>query len=420
MILASDQGATVSIDGAKTWSSWFNQPTGQFYHVATDNAFPYRLYGAQQDNGAAMIVSRSEHVGIQERDWRPITAGGESGSIAPDPRDTTSCTATPSCARTCAPRRRARCRPTTARPGVWRAEWTQPLAFGPDHALYTANQVVFRTRDGGAHWQTISRDLTRPHAGVPATLDPTTADDADGPEPRGVVYSLAPSPRARERRVGGHRRRPRAPHARRRPHVAQRHAARGHAVEPRRHGRGVAFRRSHRVRRGRPPPPRRRPPVHLRDARRRAHVARGGERDRRGQPRLGGARRPAAARAAVRRHGDRRLRVVRRRRGVAVAAAQHARRVRARHQRARRRSRDRDARPRVLDPRRRHAAAPARRRMRRRRARLFAPRARGAHAPVQRRGRVVAARSAAGREPAVRRARSTTSCPPANAVRSGS
>jgi photosystem II stability/assembly factor-like uncharacterized protein len=194
MILASDQGVTVSLDGAKTWSSWFNQPTGQFYHVATDNAFPYRLYGAQQDNGAAMIVSRSEHAGIQERDWRPITAGGESGTIAPDPRDNDVVygnTVVREDLRTAQTRTVS---PTTARAGVWRAEWTQPLAFGRDHALYTANQVVFRTRDGGAHWQTISRDLTRTHAGVPATLDPPTAADADGPEPRGVVYALAPSP----------------------------------------------------------------------------------------------------------------------------------------------------------------------------------------------------------------------------------
>jgi photosystem II stability/assembly factor-like uncharacterized protein len=194
MILASDQGATISIDGAKTWSSWFNQPTGQFYHVATDNAFPYRLYGAQQDNGAAMIASRSAHVGIQERDWRPITAGGESGTIAPDPYDSNIVygnTVVREDLRTAQTRGLS---PTAARNRIWRAEWTQPLAFGRDHSLYTANQVVFRTRDGGAHWQTISRDLTRPRAGIPATLDPTTAKDADGPEPRGVVYALAPSP----------------------------------------------------------------------------------------------------------------------------------------------------------------------------------------------------------------------------------
>ncbi|MEA2786901.1 MAG: hypothetical protein QOF71_3005 [Candidatus Eremiobacteraeota bacterium] len=194
MILTSDQGAVVSIDGAKTWSSWFNQPTAQFYRVATDNAFPYRLYGAQQDSGAAMIVSRSAHAGIQERDWRPINAGGESGMIAPDPRDTNVVYGNTAVREYLDTAQTRTLSPTTARPGTWRAEWTQPLAFGPDHALYTANQVVFRSRDNGAHWQTISRDLSRPHAGVPATLDPTTAKDADSAEPRGVVYSLAPSP----------------------------------------------------------------------------------------------------------------------------------------------------------------------------------------------------------------------------------
>ncbi len=87
MALGSDQGTTVSLDGGATWTSWFNQPTGQFYHVVTDDAFPYHLYGAQQDSGAAMILARSDHRGIETRDWRPITAGGESGSIALDPRD---------------------------------------------------------------------------------------------------------------------------------------------------------------------------------------------------------------------------------------------------------------------------------------------------------------------------------------------
>ncbi|MBD5654943.1 MAG: hypothetical protein IAI50_07145, partial [Candidatus Eremiobacteraeota bacterium] len=85
MVLGSDQGTSVSLDRGSTWSSWFNQPTGQFYHVATDNGFPYRLFGAQQDSGAATILSRSDHRGIEQRDWRPIAAGGESGTIAIDP-----------------------------------------------------------------------------------------------------------------------------------------------------------------------------------------------------------------------------------------------------------------------------------------------------------------------------------------------
>jgi photosystem II stability/assembly factor-like uncharacterized protein len=195
IVLGSDQGASVTVDGAKTWSSWFNQPTGQFYNVRADNAFPYRLYGAQQDSGAAMIVSRSAHVGIQERDWRPVSAAGESGSVAPDPVDSNIVYGNNPMLRQDLRTGQTRLiAPTTARPGVWRAEWTQPLAFGPDHALYTANQVVFRTRDRGSHWTQISGDLTRPHAGVPATLDAPAANDADGPEPRGVVYALGPSP----------------------------------------------------------------------------------------------------------------------------------------------------------------------------------------------------------------------------------
>jgi photosystem II stability/assembly factor-like uncharacterized protein len=195
IVLGSDQGASVSVDRGKTWSSWFNQPTAQFYNVRADNAFPYRLYGSQQDSGAAMIVSRSSHAGIQERDWRPVSAGGESGSIAPDPSDPNIVYGNNPMLRQDLRTGQARLiAPTTGRPGVWRAEWTQPLAFGRDHALYTANQVVFRTRDGGSHWTQISGDLTRPHAGVPATLDAPAASDADGPEPRGVVYALGPSP----------------------------------------------------------------------------------------------------------------------------------------------------------------------------------------------------------------------------------
>ena len=82
MILASDQGTIVSVDGGGSWSSWNNQPTGQFYHVATDNRFPYRVYGAEQDNGARVVVSRSGSGGISYRDWGNSCAGGESGYIA--------------------------------------------------------------------------------------------------------------------------------------------------------------------------------------------------------------------------------------------------------------------------------------------------------------------------------------------------
>src|ERR1700692_1722603 len=149
LALARDQGTAVRLDGGATWSSWFNQPTGQFYHVATDSAFPYHLYGAQQDSGAVMILSRSDHRGIQSRDWRPITAGGENGYVAPDPLDPNIVYGGNVVREDLRSNQTRTISPTTGRPGQWRDEWTLPLAFGADHALYFGRQFVFRSRDGG-------------------------------------------------------------------------------------------------------------------------------------------------------------------------------------------------------------------------------------------------------------------------------
>ncbi len=198
-ILGSDQGAQVTLNGGATWSSWFNQPTGQFYHVATDNAFPYRVYGAQQDSGAADVPSRGGSMwdGVNMTQFHESEAGGESDNLAPDPND---------------PqvvyggrvdrldRHTGQLRsvdPTLATPGEYRETWTLPLVFGPDRkSLYFANQRIFRTVDGGNHWDPISPDLTRPDPGVPATFDAPTAADIVKPGPRkGVVYAIGPSPR---------------------------------------------------------------------------------------------------------------------------------------------------------------------------------------------------------------------------------
>jgi photosystem II stability/assembly factor-like uncharacterized protein len=194
LILGSDQGTTVSLNGGVSWSSWFNQPTGQFYHVATDDAFPYHLYGAQQDSGAAMIVSRSDRLGIGSRDWRPISPGGEAGYVLPDPLNPNLIYGGTVSREDLRTNQTRAISPTTSHPGAWRDEWTLPLAFGPDHALYFSRQVVFRTTDGGERWQVVSGDLTRLHPGVPATLDEATAKDRPAPEARGVVYAIAPSP----------------------------------------------------------------------------------------------------------------------------------------------------------------------------------------------------------------------------------
>src|SRR5262249_39415228 len=202
MVLASDQGATVSVDGARSWSTWDNQPTAQLYHVVADNAFPYRVYGAQQDSGAVAVPSRTNWHQISFRDWYPACAGGESHYIAPDPLDpniiygdtVTRCDQTTNNGKDVSP--------TLGLPGPFRTTWTLPLVFSKadPHSLYFSRQVLFKTTDGGQNWQRISPDLTREHPGVPPNLDEATAQDTAVKDARrGVIYTIAPSPLERDR-----------------------------------------------------------------------------------------------------------------------------------------------------------------------------------------------------------------------------
>lgn len=196
-ILGSDQGAQVTLNGGATWSSWYNQPIGQFYHVVTDNRFPYRVYGAQQDSGAADIPSRaSGWDGVGMMQFHESAAGGESDNIAPDPADPDLIYGGRVDKLDLRTGQLHSVDPTLAFPDRYRGTWTLPLVFGKaDHALYFANQRIFRTIDGGQRWTPISPDLTRPDPGVPATLDAATAADDHGEGPRrGVVYALGPSP----------------------------------------------------------------------------------------------------------------------------------------------------------------------------------------------------------------------------------
>jgi photosystem II stability/assembly factor-like uncharacterized protein len=197
-ILGSDQGTLITMNGGATWSSWFNQPTGQFYHVMTDNRFPYRVYGAQQDSGAAGVPSRTSGIdGINMPQFHEITAGGESDNIAPDPTDPDLVYGGRVEKLDLKTEQTRSIDPTLAFPDQYRGTWTLPLVWGKrEHALYFANQRIFKTSDGGQHWTPISPDLTRPNPPIPSTLDaPTIADETHIGARRGVVYAIGPSPR---------------------------------------------------------------------------------------------------------------------------------------------------------------------------------------------------------------------------------
>jgi photosystem II stability/assembly factor-like uncharacterized protein len=197
-ILGVDQGAVVTLNAGATWSSWFNQPTGQFYHVVTDNRFPYRVYGAQQDSGAAGIPSRTDNIdGINLTEFRESAVGGESDNIAPDPADPQIIFGGRVDKLDLRTGQKQSVTPAVGLPGLYRGTWTLPLVFGkPEpHALYFGTQRIFRTTDRGAHWQAISPDLTREDPGTPGNLDPATVADSDSNGPRrGVVYAIGPSP----------------------------------------------------------------------------------------------------------------------------------------------------------------------------------------------------------------------------------
>jgi Sortilin, neurotensin receptor 3, len=198
-ILGVDQGTLITLNGGKTWSSWYNQPTAQIYHVSTDNQFPYWVYGAQQDSGAVALPSRTTgNDGITMQQFHEVTAGGESDMIAPDPKDPHIVYGGRVEKLDTRTQQTRNVDPTLAYPALhFRGAWTLPLTFSKRDRkiLYFANQRLFRTSDGGDHWTAVSPDLTRPDAGIPPNLDPPTAADDDHiSKRRGVIYTIAPSP----------------------------------------------------------------------------------------------------------------------------------------------------------------------------------------------------------------------------------
>jgi len=207
MILASDQGTCISVDAGKTWTSWYNQPTAQLYHVATDNHFPYNVYASQQDSGTVAVPSRTDHGQISEYD-RFTVGGAESGYIAPDPKDPNIVYVSNTYGSLSRfDKRTSQGQNITPWPapafGIeisqrkYRFPWTAPLVFSAvDHALYYGSQYVLKTVDGGLTWREISPDLTG--ADKVSKSEAASAVTIENAKLRGygVVYSIAPSPLA--------------------------------------------------------------------------------------------------------------------------------------------------------------------------------------------------------------------------------
>jgi photosystem II stability/assembly factor-like uncharacterized protein len=207
MINGNDGGATISVDGGKNWTTQNNQPTAQFYHVAADNDFQYRVYGSQQDNSSVGIRTRSDHGFIDRGDWEAV-GGGESGYIVADPRDSNIVYADdegPIFTRYDRRSNQAQSiqewpEDPNGHPAAeqkYRYTWTMPIVISshnPD-VIYHSAQYVFRSNDSGRTWTTISPDLTRndkskqQDSGGPLTKDQYTVEYYD------VIFSLAESPK---------------------------------------------------------------------------------------------------------------------------------------------------------------------------------------------------------------------------------
>jgi photosystem II stability/assembly factor-like uncharacterized protein len=195
ILIVSDQGAIITVNGGASWSSWYNQPTAQFYHAITTNTFPYRVCGGQQESGSACTLSRGNDGAITFRDWHPVGVI-EYGYVAPDPLDPDVIYGG---GRTEVSKFHfstgevQNVTPIPLRNPKYRTDRTEPLMFSPvdPHTLYFASNVLFKTTDGGNSWQTISPDLTRENPGVPASVGTLVPKGAD--KLRGVIYALAPS-----------------------------------------------------------------------------------------------------------------------------------------------------------------------------------------------------------------------------------
>jgi photosystem II stability/assembly factor-like uncharacterized protein len=210
MVLGTDQGTTVSLDRGQTWSTWYNQPTAQLYHVITDNQFPYIVYGAQQDSGSAAVPNRTDHGQITPRDWFPA-GDSESGYMAPDPKDPNIIYLSGTYGTVDRYNRRTGLSQDVTPWPVptfgseinqrrYRDPWTPVLVFSPADSttLYLGTQYVMKTIDGGLHWQTISPDLTGAAQQPREKVEGAATNENAKQRGYGVVFTIAASALSRD------------------------------------------------------------------------------------------------------------------------------------------------------------------------------------------------------------------------------
>ena len=195
ILLGSDQGAIVTVNGGATWSSWYNQSTAQLYHVSADNAFPYRLYSGQQESGSVGIESRGDEGEITFRDWQPVAAE-EYGYVVADPIDPDIIYGGKL---TRFDRRTGQAQsilPVPVQTDDFRTLRTEPVVFSPldPHLMFFAGNTLWQTRDRGNHWEKISPDLSRPQYELPASIGKYKEDATKQAHRCGVIYTVAPSP----------------------------------------------------------------------------------------------------------------------------------------------------------------------------------------------------------------------------------
>jgi len=206
MIASNDGGVTVTLDGGTNWSPEDNQPTAQFYHVIADSASPYRVYGAQQDSGTVAIVSRSDDGSITHSDWYDV-GGGEAGYIAPYPPDPNVVYAADYQGNiTRYDRHIGQVKAINEQPELsdahgaanleHRFQWTAPvlISLHDPNTLYHAGEMLFKTTDGGVHWQAISPDLTRNDKSKQKVSGGDITLDDSGTEYYDTIFALAESP----------------------------------------------------------------------------------------------------------------------------------------------------------------------------------------------------------------------------------